>query len=355
MPAVLGIISLAVDFGRVQMAKGQLQDACDAAARYAASGASDGTYLTKAQAVATQNTFDGQSLSLSAAEVSVGNWANSTFTANGTPNNAVRVMLTRTFNLKFAPLIGRNTCNVYVTSIAKMASSTPTIGIVGLNSMNLNGSPTFDSYDSSAGAYGGSNVSSQANLASNGNWNLSGTIKGNINYRGSQPNNGTVTGSRILMGSNLSYATPTTPASYTNWGNQNLNSGNSITLTAGNHYFQSLSNNGGTINVNATGGVVKIYVNGAFSMGSSATINVTNNLPSNFEINMVCSAGVDINTTNPIYATINAPSSPLNLGTNAKFYGTAITSQIGTNSGVLVHQDVSGGGSGGSGTISLVK
>jgi len=61
---LLALTSLAVDFGRAQCAKTELQRAADAAARYAASGIDDGTWADKAVAAARDNLVDGIPLAL---------------------------------------------------------------------------------------------------------------------------------------------------------------------------------------------------------------------------------------------------------------------------------------------------
>src|SRR3954470_23926668 len=72
MSTFMVICSLAVDYGRVQVAKSELQNAADACAHYAAYGALDGTAFAKAVAVAAQNTVDGSPLVVQAADVTVG-------------------------------------------------------------------------------------------------------------------------------------------------------------------------------------------------------------------------------------------------------------------------------------------
>src|ERR1700733_9685456 len=67
MVALLAILSLAVDFGRVQVVKTQLQRAADAAARYGAAGLSNiisgqSAAAANAVAAAADNTADGTSV-----------------------------------------------------------------------------------------------------------------------------------------------------------------------------------------------------------------------------------------------------------------------------------------------------
>lgn len=96
----LAFTVVVVDVGRLTLAKSQLQDAADAAARYAAVGmVSSSTPTTTAQqhAVAALGslTVDGGPLSASNLTVTVGTWNESTrvFTASSNNPNAVKVDL----------------------------------------------------------------------------------------------------------------------------------------------------------------------------------------------------------------------------------------------------------------------
>lgn len=132
--AITGIgamVSLTVDLARVRVAKYQLQCAVDAAARAAAAKIDQpsSTCKSAAVAVAAENSVDGTAVSLSAAtDIDIGVWnhLSKSFTITSTSPNAVRVRGARTaargnpITLLFAPLIGRNTCDVIATSIAVM-------------------------------------------------------------------------------------------------------------------------------------------------------------------------------------------------------------------------------------------
>jgi uncharacterized membrane protein len=95
LPAMLAICSLAVDYARVQVAKTQLIAVTDAAARAGAINIQNGNSVAKAQAVAAANKVDGSAMTLLTSDISVGNWSGGTFTAGGTPNNAVRITTER--------------------------------------------------------------------------------------------------------------------------------------------------------------------------------------------------------------------------------------------------------------------
>jgi Flp pilus assembly protein TadG len=121
---MMAFASLGVDLGRVQMAKTELQRGADAAARYGAQGLSVGSTRARdnAIAVAAQNMADGAAITLTNQDVQTGYWNSTTktFTANGSPRNAVRVSARRTganaIPLLFGRVVGVNSCRV--TSVA---------------------------------------------------------------------------------------------------------------------------------------------------------------------------------------------------------------------------------------------
>jgi hypothetical protein len=96
--------TLAVDYGRVKLAEGQLQDAADSGARYGAAGLWKGIAEVRARvaAVGSETNVDGQTVSFDATQdVEFGRWDSSakTFTvltgANQSSANAVRVTAQR--------------------------------------------------------------------------------------------------------------------------------------------------------------------------------------------------------------------------------------------------------------------
>src|SRR5437763_2062842 len=102
MVAFAAACSLAVDYGRVQLAKTELQSAADAAARAGAAGLYDGTAVVRAAGCARNNAADGTPVALSTAaaspDVRLGHWdpANRQFVHGGFPADAVKVTARRT-------------------------------------------------------------------------------------------------------------------------------------------------------------------------------------------------------------------------------------------------------------------
>src|SRR4051794_29963126 len=70
------LVSLAADFGRVQMAKTELQGAVDAAARAGADDldTSPSAARSAAIAVAALNSADGHSLAITSSQIDIGTW-----------------------------------------------------------------------------------------------------------------------------------------------------------------------------------------------------------------------------------------------------------------------------------------
>jgi Flp pilus assembly protein TadG len=144
--AVIGLsalFSLTVDFGRVSGVKGELQQAADAIAMYAASGLSTSitTTQSRATAAAGDNRVDGAAISFDVnTDLEFGAWdsATNTFTVlTGTDRNsatAVRVTLQYTaargkaVSTPFTRFLGRTTVDITATAIATRGKVvTPTV------------------------------------------------------------------------------------------------------------------------------------------------------------------------------------------------------------------------------------
>src|SRR5437764_8985476 len=129
--ALCGFVSLAVDWGRVQMAKTQLQTAADTAARAASAEFRNGVTAAQNAAVtwAGYNSVDGGAIVLDPNnDVIFGTWdpQTRTFTKLNGPArataNSLQVICRRTtargtgLKLWFAGVVGANTCDVTASS-----------------------------------------------------------------------------------------------------------------------------------------------------------------------------------------------------------------------------------------------
>lgn len=134
--ALAAVSAMAVDWGRVQVAKTELQAAADAAARYGVSGlqhsiAGASAARANAAAVVAQNKADGRPIPFVASQdVEIGVWKKSnksfTPTTDLSEANAIRVTLKCTQDrnnavpLTFLSLLGKSRADVTATSIASV-------------------------------------------------------------------------------------------------------------------------------------------------------------------------------------------------------------------------------------------
>lgn len=128
MVAISGFCSMAVDYGRVQVAKAELRRAADAASRAAVAELPDAnSAISFAAKYAQSNAVDGGTTSLNASQdIEFGFWdtKKTTFTVTGdlSKANCVHVTLRRTAQrgnavpLLFAKVLGQNFCDVKAES-----------------------------------------------------------------------------------------------------------------------------------------------------------------------------------------------------------------------------------------------
>ncbi len=377
---LIGICSLAVDVGRVHVAKSQLRVAADAAARAGTNALSSGVTAAQnaAVAVAAANTADGSAVSIdSTNDIEFGTWDPSarTFTvltgAARSTANSIRVTARRTaargnpIPLLLAQVIGRSTCDV--TVVATASASTPTgYGAVGLDYINMGGNST-DSYWSTSGA----TLANYGSIASNGDITLSGSSS---IHGGAHPGIGkTVIGATHVSGSTtplttaLSYPNASAgtyayinnndqvPSSAMSSSSFGLGGNKSITLPGGNYYFNNF-NLGANASVTFTGPAT-LYIYGSFTLSGQAVTNGTT--PGNLTIKMVPSTSgtapgsINLGSGSDLYATIYAPQSALTMSGSGDLYGSVVAKSIDMTGSSAIHYDlVLDGGMNG---LSLVK
>lgn len=370
MSALIAFSSLAVDYGRVQVAKYELQRAADAGARAAVAGVSGGISNAQTLAVnyAASNMADGTAVSVDPnTDVEFGTWDSvaATFTvlsgAARSGANAIRVTAHRTaargnpVPTSIGAMIGRATCDVKATSIAVMP---PAFGLIGLNSVNVSVSGSTDSYDSSVAPYSTLSAGSKGSIASNGDITINGTgtIKGDahpgIGKSITVAAGATVTGYKTPLVKALAFAPPTLPTSYYNAGAVNLSSG-VYNVAAGDYYCTSVTiSNSATFNCL---GVVRLYCSGPVNV-TGGYIGTYQNRPKNFQLFMTNSSSVVMGGQANFYGQIYAPQSTFTQSGTAEIFGSVIANNLvftGTWEGGM-HFDESISGTAG-GAIMLVK
>lgn len=327
MLAIMGVVSLAVDWGRVQTAKTQLQSAVDCAARYAVTGLADGTAVTKAQNAAAENSVDGSTLSLQAADVEQGTWNSTsrTFTVSATNRNAVRITGYRTVSrgnavpLIFGRAVGRNSVDVRAVAVAAIAP-TP-VDIVGLNSVAFSGSGKIQRLSGESGT---------VIVGSNGTYSMTWgqQIAGDVLYRNTPPNvpNGSncITGTQTAMTTDLAFATPTTPGGCYPVGDASYGGGQTYNVAAGNYSATSITMGGGAI-FNITGNV-NIYCSGPVDIGNGAVVN-TNNGANKLTIYQTAASTINVNI-GTVYVRFYAPLSNVSINGSTVLNGSVICKNL---------------------------
>jgi Flp pilus assembly protein TadG len=372
--AVVGIVSFAVDYARVQVAKTQLRAAADAAARAAV--VEVGTVSTVQNAAiqyAAANTCDGTAISITTADIDFLDWnpATRTYTvlsgANRNNADAVRVNCSRTgtngISLLFGGLIGRSTCDVHASAIAAMTP--PGYGLVGLNYITLSGNSSTSYWSSSGSVSGNSgNIASNGNITSTGNSAIQGTV---WTLAGATVTGVSATHQKTLP-SALTYPNGD-PSPYSTSYNNNtslpgsiMNSGSvqagskSVPIPAGAYVVQDFSSNPSS--VLTLQGPVTFYVYGTISL--KGTLSTYNSVAKNLNIVMIpnpstgaAPGSVTIASSGALYGSIYAPQSDVTLSGSGAIYGSVVGKSITMSGTSDIYYDLSNNGN--VAVIQLVK
>ena len=335
LSVLFALASFAVDYGRVQLAKTQLQAATDDAAKWGALAVRSGknTVLSRCNAAAAENTVDGVAPSYSLADVQLGSWNAQTrvFTNEGKPYNAVKLTGTQVIPLLLGSIVQKPSVTIRVSAVARTSSLG---GVIGVNGITFHNNAFVGSYDSSvtttpteATANSNATVYSNADIEGKNN----GTIQGDVLYGpdGSVDASAwNVTGSTTGLQSSLSLPAvpawnPTAnPGSITN-GDYVHNGG---TLNGGTYWFNSL-----TINAPLSfNGPATVHVNGDIVVdGNNSDITAYQSRPPNLTIYQI---GSDRKFTAEnslvVKAIVVAPTSDFEARNKATFCGLVIFDTI---------------------------
>jgi hypothetical protein len=249
------------------------------------------------------------------------------------------------------------------------------IGLFAKYALGFNGTgSSTDSYNSSLGAYGGSNVGDDGDVGSNGNISGSGqpTINGSASAGGTiNFGNGVIDPGPSLEGA-PQIALPSVPACNTNTalfpsgytasndsrmtstGNNDFrnngitaNGQDVITLAAGSYCFSSISLSGNAQLV--VTGAVQIYVTGASDLTGGGVVNNTG-IPANLQLYSSCSAaagcgtgsngGLKLTGGSNAYFTVYAPETNIKFNSNpGNIYGAIVGGNIDVGGGAQFHYD----------------
>lgn len=383
---MFGIVSFAVDVGRIRVAKGQLQTSADAAAMAAAlnlplislpaPGNANNVFDFDdiddiAVGIAADNiiTVDNQPVVLQPVndiEYGVFNPTTRTFTVTARGNNlpgdprqnanAVRVTAHRlasrgtALGMTFARIVGKNTQDLNAVAIAYVANRVPPghFGIVGLNSVGSNGNPgVIDSYRPQDGPYSAATARRNAHTASNGNISLGngdvyGDCRPGVGKTLSQGPNSVVTGWKAPLDQPLVYPAPTVPG-----GAQTLPLSGTIgtggTIASPVVYTTS-SASLPRANKLTIAGAVKIYMTASTVNQDLSDYNPPNKDPRYFRLYISGSGNVSLNGNGKAYVEMYAPGVDVGMNGNTGWWGSIIAKSIDHKGGSGIHYDENDGG-----------
>ena len=212
--------------------------------------------------------------------------------------------------------------------------------------MNLSGM-TFDNYNSSQGAYGGSNISSTGAVAADstaiGAVTLSGTtVKGDAMVSefgnpttGIVVSNSTLTGSKGRLPAGWTLSAPPAMASLNPQPTELGSVTGNLTLAAGTYHATEIKISGQKLL--STTGAVKIYVDGGIDITGQGT-TAANNKPGNLQIYVTGTASIKIRGNGAFFGGIYAPNSDVtfqtsNSGKRGTWFGAVVAKTFSTSGG----------------------
>jgi hypothetical protein len=356
---LVAFCSLAVDYGRAQLVRTELQACADGAARAAAGGITVSVAEAKRRArdVGGLNKAGDTPITFADADFRFGRWNESTnqFDPAGTPIDAVEITARRDVALVFGAMYGRSSVDVSARATARGGASAGH-ALIGLDWVDMRGTASLDSYDSTVAAYAPGTRRQNGDIGTNGHINLDGAVRiyGDATYKttlNTTGNAGVVPpGQASQVTSSMSFTAPTLPSSYSDMGSLNGNGNGSLTLTSGNYRFSSFTVSGNfTLNVV---GEVNVYVDGPFNLTGHMSIH--GGKPGNFRVNMLGSSDATVGGSSALYADVYAPSSHVSLVGTGDLYGRFVGKTVSATGKGGIHFDESLPMNG-AGGVSLVK
>lgn len=369
--AFAALCSLAVDLGRVQLAKTELMRAAEAAARAGAAQLGSGTATAQATAisVAAQNTVDGNPLVLQAADIQCGYYdsTNNTFTTATSNYNAVRVTAKclksrgTGISLTWGKVVGADNCDVTAVAMATFNSTIP-YGIIGYNSITVNKSMFAASYNSSVTSnpstttyYSNCLLESNGPITDSSSQNV---VKGTVAYgpAGSVDASITRTATTPLSANISKPVMPSFTPISNPYGLGSVQTGTSFvsaTLPGGTYYFTQISC-GNSVAITFAGPTT-IYLDGNVTMNDACQWIAYNNDPANLTIYMNAGYTFQVHSNCTIVGRIVAPDAYFVCYDSFELDGTMCFKTISAHDNFMPFLDERLINASGSGTIALTQ
>jgi hypothetical protein len=375
MVLIFAFVAFTVDVGYIALARGELQNAADAAALAGAQALEDGRgeAVAAAKAVAAENRAAKTPVVVLDEDVQIGRWDEKT--ASFLPlsgqdldeADAVRVDCRRSadrgtgLSLFFAPVLGIPQTSVQTHAVARLKAP-KCGGVFGSDSVRLQGSILTDSYDSDLGPYSPQTAGRQGHVCSNGAIDLQGaaTVNGNAHpgpdHEVSMKGASTVTGDTTPLTEPVEIP-PVDPGDAA-WSNDNeaipptdggrdavdadnafsIGGNDSVELPPGTYHFSAMSI-GGNATVRITGPTV-IYVTGDSELAGTGVVNDTQ-VPGNLQLHSMGSE-VKVYGSSDWHGLVYAPDARVHVQGAAEVFGMVVGREVelqgGRNAGVHVDE-----------------
>ena len=441
MLVLFAFVSLAVDIGRARVARIQLQATSDAAARAAATALPNApnsidAAQQRALEVAQLNTVidvatgpdsrggrkDSPAVLDVEEDIEFGMWMRSTrdfvliedssfsVTDERRLANAVRVWgrraqtytvtdedgTSRTVErntglpLIFGPVIDIHHANIQTRAISMIRGGQRSgWGFVGLDSVRINGTPTFDSYAAATETYpGDGGFNRLGSIASNGDITLNGNVTVHGDLRPGVEKNilpfpldsgVRVDGIMYPLDQPLTEPTPTftppptndnalvIPQNAVSDGTMTVNGNQTVQMPSVplgvDYVFTSWTTRNGTVFIRNDLGPVNVYVNGNFTMNNKSAVEITSSafpvtfwingnynqhgrgivntrkIPATLTIHVTRVGTVNLGGTADMYAHIDAPLSAVSTLGDAHFFGWIVGKTLTVSGNVGLHYD----------------
>jgi hypothetical protein len=365
---IFAVAAIAIDLGRLYLTREQLQVAASASASAAALDLPDeSAAISSAVDIAGDNMPAAEHGNvLAASDIQIGHWDDEarTFTASGTPANAVRVTTRRDSSAGnpvgsfFGQLLGVVESDLSTTATAALLPDL--IGAIGAaGSVDITGNIMVDSYDSSAGSYDSQGGDDGGDIYAGGDVSIGGSAEINGSVHGTSVSSGgssSVSGDTTPIRRSIEY--PSVDISGAEADNDNdslplieqgsnlvppLDADGNFILTGGTDYdmppgvylFNDLVLSGqSSINIS---GPTDIYLTGDLDTSGGDLINSTGD-PNNLRIFMTGGTAV-INASIDWYGLLYAPDTEVFLSGSADIYGAVIGANVTASGTGDIHFD----------------
>jgi hypothetical protein len=209
-------------------------------------------------------------------------------------------------------------------------------GLVGINTVDMSGTTTTDSYNSRTGLTG-----DQGDVLSNGGVTMSNsaTVNGNATATSfSLSGSSKITKRRILPTQLTSFLAVSVPVDLTDLGTIKLSKGSMRTLGPGSYQVKDVSLSGGTLVIDNAAGPVTLYVTGQFTV-SSGQVMMTDPNPEKFAMYIASTKQAAVNSNGTFAGVIYAPRAVVTLTGSGQFWGSFIGQQMKLTGSARIHYD----------------